>query len=168
MKYELGLSSEEIFKLCNYLNTYGQKLEIARNKLLNRLADEAINVIKQNCPSQETHPDNTGDLINSIQKSEIFEQTIHVFTDNYYAQFVEFGTGIVGLNNPHPDAGKEGWQYNSSGKGEQGWHYIDKRTGKSSFTHGQTGKQFMYKAYQYLEQNYMRIGEEVFKEEGLI
>lgn len=168
MKYELGLSSEEIFNLCKYLDVYSQKLERARNKLLNRLADEALNVIKQNCPSKETHPDNTGDLINSIQKSEIFEQTIHVFTDNYYAQFVEFGTGVVGLNNPHPDAGNEGWQYNSSGKGEQGWHYIDKRTGKSSFTHGQTGKQFMYKAYQYLEQNYMRIGEEVFKEEGLI
>lgn len=160
--YELELSAEDIFKACNELDKFSQKFQKARIKLLNRLADYAIEVIRQNCPVD------TEELINSIQKSEIFENTIEVFTDNYYAQFVEFGTGIVGMNNPHPDAGSEGWQYNSSGKGEQGWHYVDQRTGKSSFTHGQTGKQFMYKAYEYLEQNYMRIGEEVFKEEGLI
>lgn len=161
MKYELGLSSEEIFKLCKDLDVYGQKLERARNKILNRLADFTIERIKVYCP------EDTGELINSITKSEIFEQTIHVFTDNAYAQYVEFGTGIVGQGNPHPDAGNTGWQYDVNSHGEKGWKYQDKN-GEWHWTKGQEGSKFMYLAFQDLEQNYMRIGEEVFKEEGLI
>lgn len=159
--YELELSAEDIFKACDELDKFSQKLQKARIKLLNRLADYAIEVIRQNCPVD------TEQLINSIQKSEIFENTIEVYTDNAYAQFVEFGTGIVGKNNPHPDAGEFGWQYDVNEHGIAGWKYQGE-DGQWHWTQGQESSKFMYLAFQDLEQNYMRIGEEVFKEEGLI
>lgn len=143
---EFEIQAEDIFKEIKKLENMSKKLEKAQQKILNRLADAAIEVIRQNCPVD------SGELINSIQKSEVFENTIYVFTDCIYAKYVEFGTGIRGKNNPHPSAAEFEWIYDYRGLGKT----------------GQIGKQYMYKAFQCLEKEYLNIGEQVLKEEGLI
>lgn len=40
--------------------------------------------------------------------------------DMYY---LEFGTGIVGQRNPHPEASKYGWLYDINNHGDKGWTF---------------------------------------------
>ena len=40
--------------------------------------------------------------------------------DMYY---LEFGTGIIGANKPHPEASKIGWKYDVNNHGEIGWTF---------------------------------------------
>ena len=161
MQFELEIDANDILKEINEMDKFSKKLDNFKIKLLNRMANTALEIIRENCP------EDTGELINSIQKSEIFEDMIEVFTDSAYARYVEFGTGIVGQQAPHPEAGTFSWQYDINGHGQAGWKYQDKN-GEWHWTKGQTGSQFMYKAYQYLDTNYMQIAEQVLKEEGLI
>lgn len=79
--------------------------------------------------------------------------------DSPYAQFVEYGTGIVGKENPHPDA--EGWIYQTNGR--DGWFfgyaslnegdaneddYID--VGRGYYTRGQPSRPISYNTYIYV------------------
>ena len=82
--------------------------------------------------------------------------------------FLEFGTGIVGLDNPHPKANQVGWEYivnpenlagnsgynkdlvpsgyNSLGEyvGYEGWYYYDPETGELQFTSGLKAVSYIY------------------------
>ena len=40
-----------------------------------------------------------------------------------YAMFVEFGTGIIGKENPHPLKDKVGYEYDANHHGHRGWWY---------------------------------------------
>lgn len=161
MKYSLELSVEGMEKGVKILENFKRKLEKAKRKILIRLADKAIEVIKENIPIE------TGELAASIMKSQIFQDMIEVYTDNAYAHFVEFGTGIVGSKSPHPDISAINWKYDVNEHGEEGWTY-QTSDGLWHWTKGQEAKQFMYIAYQYIDTHYMEIVEQVFREEGLI
>ena len=79
---------------------------------------------------------------------------ITVLTD--YAVFVEYGTGIIGQNNPHPRA----WEYDTNGHGYGGWWYpttshdpnpnkwVNPETGQlMAWTRGQPSRPFMYRTW---------------------
>lgn len=67
-----------------------------------------------------------------------------------YAQYVEYGTGVVGeasgSNSPLPS----GWVYDLNDHGEDGWMYVDD-AGKLKHTKGQVGMGYMWIAQQMLE-----------------
>jgi hypothetical protein len=77
-----------------------------------------------------------------------------------YAFYVEFGTGVVGSENPHPNPN---WGYLESSKtfngydlndhGYDGWNYIDSKTGKLGWTAGQVSRPFMYNTWKYARQS---------------
>lgn len=86
------------------------------------------------------------------------------------ATFVEFGTGIVGLQEPHPEADDNGWKYDVKGHGRKGWwypvdysYYINHSTvqpyrkksdGNYIFwTRGQPSRPFMWSAKEYMKNN---------------
>ncbi len=90
-----------------------------------------------------------------------------------YSMYVEFGTGLVGSQSPHPKAGMEGWVYNtehidSKGRISSGWVYPsrpdDPNTNKwvgsdgqlYAFTKGQASKPFMYDTWRYLRGTWYR------------
>ena len=76
--------------------------------------------------------------------------------------FLEFGTGIVGKDNPHPKASDIGWNYvtnpenivdyenstgyNSIGEyvGTEGWFYFDKQLNRFVFTSGLKPVRYLY------------------------
>lgn len=84
--------------------------------------------------------------------------------------FLEFGTGVVGEDNPHPDAAKVGWEYNvgvyiedylpddngfptgynSLGEfvGYRGWFYKDPKSGQLKFTSGLHAIRYIYDTMQ--------------------
>lgn len=84
-----------------------------------------------------------------------YELTITVGGDEVF--YYEYGTGIVGSQNPHPD---DPWEYDVNGHGEDGWYYIpsenhhlsyadntfvNKRGDTVAHTKGIPSKPFIYK-----------------------
>jgi len=161
MKYNLELSVEGMEKGIKILKDYKKKLERAKIKILNRLADKFIEVAQQNVPIQ------TGQLAASINKTQIQKDVIEVYTDNFYSKFVEFGTGVIGNNKPHPDTSSINWKYDVNKHGEKGWKY-QTPDGLWHWTKGQEAKEYWYKAYQFVDSHFMEIAEQVYREEGLI
>lgn len=73
--------------------------------------------------------------------------------DGSYAVFVEYGTGIVGADNPHPEP--NGWEYDVHNHGVEGWWYPSRNgtwvpkqgsyAGQPlAWTNGMAARPFMY------------------------
>lgn len=92
---------------------------------------------------------------------------VRVYTNLAYAKFVEFGTGVTAKNSSHPSSSEFGWSYDTNDKGEKGWVYRAS-DGNFYWTQGEEAHQFMYKAFQDLKANYMRIAKQVLVERGII
>lgn len=67
-----------------------------------------------------------------------------------YAIFVEYGTGIVGANNPHPEPAP-GWTYDVNEHGEKGWTYWDEKQQRYRWTKGQPASAFVYRTAEYMK-----------------
>lgn len=97
-------------------------------------------------------PKASGELADSISwEYDVQTNTgrIHVGAD--YAIFVEYGTGIVGANNPHPEPAP-GWKYDSHGHGTKGWVYVGK-DGKTHWTAGEPARPFVYSTREFMRQH---------------
>lgn len=93
----------------------------------------------------------SGELAESISW-EYDEQTNtgRIKVGSSYAIFVEYGTGIVGANNPHPKPAP-GWTYDKNGHGEKGWTYWDEKAQKYRWTKGQPASAFVYRTREYMK-----------------
>lgn len=154
ISFEFNLSTKSIAHLVNNLNNYRKQLELAKPAILEALADYTYTqVVEYVNKSIGHHPKYTptGNLANSIMKSEVVQNAISVYADYSiakYAQFVEFGTGVVGSQESHALASEYGWVYGVST--------------------GQEAHNFMYRARKDLEREYPRIVARVLRERGLI
>ena len=87
--------------------------------------------------------------------------------------YIEYGTGMMGQQSSHPDAGKVGWQYYVPTKykrtvgGMKGWFYKNKLTGKLTFTQGIVGTKAMYKAALAMRKNVINCSKEILKKSCL-
>ena len=163
--FEFYLSESSINDLVKKLEKYQKELQDSKKYILEALADYAYSRVKENIINtvgKGGYP-STDTLLNSIEKSPIMNDMISVYTDLAYAKYVEFGTGIVGSNNPHPQAAEQGWSYDK----QTGWRYIGS-DGNSYYTEGLEPHQFMYNAWIDLKNNYIDIARKVLKERGLI
>lgn len=97
------------------------------------------------------------ELSNSISY-KLLRDGVVLSVNAKYAIYVEYGTGIVGSQNPHPKIDR--WFYDVKGHGNQGWWYqtdfaypnqlsfVDPDTGQLwAWTKGQTSKPFMYQTW---------------------
>lgn len=93
----------------------------------------------------------SGELAESISW-EYDEQTNtgRIKVGSAYAIFVEYGTGIVGANNPHPEPAP-GWTYDKNGHGEKGWTYFDAKQNRFRWTKGQPASAFVYRTREYMK-----------------
>lgn len=154
ISFEFNLSTGSIAHLVNNLNNYRQQLELAKPAILEALASYTYKKVIEYINSSIGHHPNytpTGNLANSIMQSEVIQNTIRVYADQSiakYAQFVEFGTGVVGSEHSHPLASEYGWSYGA--------------------LTGQEAHNFMYRARKDLEKEYPKIVARVLRERGLI
>lgn len=72
----------------------------------------------------------------------------------------EFGTGVVGSQNPHPDI-MSGWQYDVNEHGEKGWIY-PKGDGTYGWTKGIAAQKKFYNAMERMEHALPFVAEEEF------
>ena len=81
--------------------------------------------------------------------------------DNEFSAYVEFGTGIVGMQNPHQMAGEVDYKYDINNHGDKGWTFYNENVPLylKGFT-GYEGKSFLYDSmwdYFYKEQQWAII-----------
>ena len=62
-------------------------------------------------------------LLASTINVEKLENGISINMGSDYAVFVEYGTGIIGSQNQHPNPARDGWIYDVNKHGENGWWY---------------------------------------------
>ena len=83
-----------------------------------------------------------------------------IVTDCPCAFYVEFGTGIVGADNPHPDPGIAGWKYDINQHGDLGWYYF--KDGEWHWTKGMPSRPFMYQTAMDIRSRIESVAREVF------
>lgn len=160
IKVELG--EEGIQKLINNYEEYIRALELAQEDILKALSEYMLSKIKENIRNTTglTGYSPTGNLENSFTYEIISKDMAKVYTENEYARFVEFGTGVVGSSNTHTQSDSS-WTYR-----DNGWWYQD-TDGNWWFTQGEVAHEFFQNAYEDLKSNANSIIRRVLIEKGL-
>lgn len=119
--FSTDLSKSGIDKMTSQIIQYKQDLERKVSLLMEQIVKLGAETAKAKVSSMNAIY--TGSLISSIQG--IYDASSHIgviYTDCPYAVYVEYGTGVVGSQNPHPYP-PSGWKYDMNGHGESGWFY---------------------------------------------
>ena len=138
-------SLESVNSAVNKLRSYQKNLGVTANELIKKLTQQGYEYIVT------IAPEDTGNLKSSITwefDSQSQKGTIKIGTD--YAVFVEYGTGIVGKNSPHPKGGN--WRYDVNNHGIKGWWYFDNKQNRFRWTRGQSASAFVHKTIKFLEE----------------
>lgn len=163
-KYRANLSVKSFRKLAKDIRKYRHSLQDKCEEFAYRMAEEGVKIAQMKILSFDAVM--TGELLSSmnLEAGNIVSNgaSYYIYTDCDWAAFVEFGTGVVGKSNPHPDTGLVGWKYDTNDHGESGWwYYYD---GEWHWTKGMPSRPFMYEtAQELIDMNViLRIAREVF------
>lgn len=112
------LSANGVREAIRELTEYRAALEARAQELVRQLSEQGAAIALVEASSIHM----TGQLQSGIH-SECSGNVGFVKCSCGYAAFVEFGTGVKGSRNPHPDTAILGWSYDVNGHGELGWWY---------------------------------------------
>lgn len=163
------LDPKSIDKAIKQLKKYKQEAEQKTIELATQLAERGAEIAR--IKLVEYGAIQTGDLLSQI--GGYFSPTLNmgvIKVSSKYAAFIEFGTGVVGQQNPHP-SGKgtyksEGWLTAADEKPMDAlydWKPIVLPNGDVIYyTEGQAAKPFMYETAKQLERDFISVAKEVF------
>ena len=150
-KHTMKLSLESIKEYKQMLEEYKKKLPQVAENIVRRVSEVGL---QDNHKSTEMLPvKNEGNIVSGGIK-----------TTDEIDTYREFGTGIVGSQNPHPDL-MSGWQYyvpspyKKTMNGRQGWIY-PKGNGEYVFTEGIPASKKFYNAMIRMEQAFPFIAQD--------
>lgn len=155
----MKLTTKGIEQAIKEIEAYKKEFQQKCNKLVEVLTDMGVDIAKMQI--QQLDAVYTGELMNSIDG--YFSPSIgagFIKAGATYAVFVEFGTGVVGSQSPHPNP--QGWVYDKNNHGEQGWVYYNEYVGGFRWTKGFESRPFMYNTAKELEKSCEKIAREVF------
>ena len=162
-KITISLSQSSIQNAIKELRQYQNDLNRKCEELAHRLADEGVIIAKMEIMSFPAVC--TGELLESIRDKPGAVITNGsqwvIYTGCPWAKYVEFGTGLVGQNNPHPEPGLANWKYDINNHGESGWFYF--KDGEWHWTKGMPSRPFMYETRMELATKVAKIAREVFR-----
>lgn len=156
---QMNINAKDIIRIStSSLDDYIKQLELKKEQILkatediaNRLAEEA---------GRDTYKSV------SIIPAEMQGTTAIAYTrsTDEIDTYREFGTGIVGSQNPHVDEAlvKSGWQYDINEHGEKGWIY-PKKDGTFGWTKGQPAQKKFYYASKRAKEKAVEIAKQEFK-----
>ena len=154
-----SLDAKEIDRAIKEIKQYEQEFLRKCNLLVKELTDYGVEVAKIQVASLGAI--DTGELMNSIDGYYSPTYNVGIIKAGAkYATAVEFGTGVVGSQSPHPNP--QDWQYDINQHGDEGWVYYDDGSGKFRWTKGFKSRPFMYNTARQLERECKKIAEEVF------
>lgn len=144
----MKLTTRSIEDAIREVKEYKRKLNDRVKALIRELVDKGVEIAKAQV--RDLGAVYTGQLEESITGFFDEETGLGIIrTDCPYAIYVEFGTGVVGERNPHPEP-IEGWQYDVNEHGDKGWWYFNERDQKWHWTKGMVSRPFMYNTLQLL------------------
>lgn len=164
------LNTENIDKLVNYMNgvKYGLRQNSA-DRLIAEMRYRAIQEFRRNIRQSIHFPEySTGDMeagadvsteIKNLTKGQLDFRMTLVNSAKGYA-FFEYGTGIVGAEDPHPMLDSS--SYDLNGHGDDGWKFPSKvrfnTKGKPQWipTKGQPASMAMYNTREEIKDTYPR------------
>ena len=161
--YEIGLSVKEIETLKKQLIDYrDRELQQKIDLFIQMLALEGVKIAKTKIAEKDAIY--TGELYQSmnLKRGDIVLNGSEwvVYTDCEWAPYVEFGTGIVGMENPHPAINLANWKYDTNEHGERGWFYF--KDGERHWTKGMPSRPFMYETSIEMYEKIRIVAKEVF------
>lgn len=163
-KFKNDLSVDGIRQLQSDLEKYKSDITYKCRLLAERLAEQGVEIARLKVAEYDAIY--TGELLASINYE--YGSTIQngakwiVYTDCPWAKFVEFGTGLIGKNSPHPDTSIIGWKYDVNEHGEKGWFYF--KDGEWHWTKGMPSRPFMYETSMELMKVITKTAKEVLKQ----
>lgn len=163
-KFTTGLSASGFRKIAKQIYEYRESLYDKCEEFAYRMAEEGVEIARLKILSFDAVM--TRELLSSmnLEAGSIISNgaSYYVYTDCEWAAFVEFGTGIVGSENPHPDTGLVNWKYDKNEHGEKGWFYF--LDGEWHWTKGMPSRPFMYETAKELRDmsTILHIAREVF------
>lgn len=172
-RYSTKLSAKGFRKLAEQVKEYRESLPDKCKEFARKLAEEGVYIAQMKITSFDAVL--TGKLLRSmnLEQGDIISNgaRYYIYTDCDWAAFVEFGTGIEGLNSPHPDTSLANWKYDTNNHGEKGWFYFVEGEGDEDgawhWTKGMPSRPFMYETAQELSDmdTIKRIARKVFKDD---
>ena len=158
-KIKLKLSTNSINQALKEVKAYQKKVEKAADDLVRRLTEQGVSLAQLNASYMEIY--DTGELLRGIE-SQYKGKIGFVVSTATHSIFCEFGTGIVGAQNPHPEVAIAGWRYDVNEHGQLGWWYIG-RDGKSHWTKGMPSRPYMYETAKMLRSMVVPLAKEVMR-----
>lgn len=155
-----GLNTKDINRAIREIDKYREELICKCNELIQQLTDYGSEFAKFEILRLGAF--DTGELADSIHGFFDSESRVgFVRADCWYAIYVEYGTGVVGADNAHPEP--TGWYYDVHHHGNNGWVYFNEREGKVMRTKGQPSSPFMYNTFRELQQKARDMASTVFR-----
>lgn len=166
---EVRLSADSLGEAAKYLEAYAKSLDGKARRTAIELARMGARNAEETYDSYEK-PYETNELLESIDH----ERTPHgarVVAKSDHAAFFEFGTGVVGQENPYPfqNEASAGWNAGASIGGDghftapnglDAWYVPGF---KGLFTSGMPSRPFMAPAALYMRANLMKVARKEFK-----
>lgn len=126
--------------------------------------DEAIDgglreILERTSEHMSMEASNYGLSESDLEKTKYIdfaEDEVEVGYASEHAQYVEYGTGIIGSYEQHPEADDIGWEYDINGHDIRGWYYLGKDM-KVHWTLGMPARPIVYNTKRWLKTQATRI-----------
>ena len=140
------------------LEEYMKKLELKKKQILEALPNIATRVAEEAAKDTYKNVEVVPAIMHGKKAIAYARSTDEIDT------YREFGTGIVGSQNPHIDnaLAKSGWRYDVNEHGEKGWVY-PKKDGTFGWTKGQPAQKKFYLASQRAREKTPKIAKQEFR-----
>ena len=166
----MDLSTASIRNAIREVRQFRRDLTRMCEELARHLVKEGVEIAKMQVVSMDAMF--TGYLEQSIQGVYFAEEHCgYVYTDIYYALFVEYGSGYQGTTESYPGTYPPGYKPDETGHGPAGWWYpapwgwyIPKNgDAPLAWTNGMVPRPFMYNTMRWLEEAAEREGIKMFR-----
>lgn len=158
IKFSLG--STEINRAIREVERYKAEFRKKWTALMERLVEEGADIAKAKVVQLDAVM--FGELVNSIEGVYNPSSGVGIIRAGApHAVFVEYGVGVTGAKDPHPEP-IPGWKYDSNNHGEEGWWYLGDWDGNWHWTKGMPSRPYMWHTSKELPYLLQRIQKEVF------
>ena len=155
---KVPLSSHGVDKAIKEVAAFKKDVLRKVDLLMNVLAEQGAEILRHKIVQMDAVM--FGDLLSSVDG--VYANGVAVIkmgTD--HAMLVEFGAGVVGAQNPHPEP--QGWRYDVNGHGEAGWWYWGDWDNNWHWTKGMPSRPVVWETAKEVPYLVNRLVKEVFR-----
>lgn len=152
------LDAKELGRTIKELQAYKKDFIAKTKTFMSQLVDAGVEIARNEVIDLGAF--DSGQLANSFNGTVMYTDGKDkglIITNCPWAAFCEFGTGVVGADNPHPTMP---WAYDINSHGEAGWVYF--ADGRFHWTKGMPSRPFMYNTALELERRIPEIAKGVW------